>query len=382
LEVARSRECVDILTGLDGLDHDLAPLAARSQRLLAIGNAIALEDTDAVEALDATDALEAQVAAWFAADADLARRYVDQPSPALQDERAAARGAIQASVTAALEAVRAEADVILEATTDLREQAPRCDGAVLVRSTVLETCGASASEVCATARDSTALDAPYRFVESAEVLWDVQEFRAWTAPTPLQLAGGQLGGGRTRGVTRTGNLIVTLGFGPLLQPRSALPPETSQSLLAIVDTLGFGGAHPDVVYLPALTFHATLPDALDEESRYLLHFGTPEEADMIWTADAGTGADVEGIIPLAPSHLMRLASGDPLTLTAVRDTEPGEADALYAIELTSINQAAAVRTLVGYMAGELAADLERLIPPDSAGAADAQPPVAPAPPSR
>jgi hypothetical protein len=285
-------------------------------------------------------------------------------------------------VTTAIDAVQAEADVILEATGDLRDQAPRCEGAVLVRSAVLETCGASSSEVCATARDTTARAAPYRFVESGEALWGIQELRAWTAPTPFQLAGGQLGGGRTLGVTRTGNLIVTLGFGPLLQPRSALQPEPSEARLALGDTRGFGGAHPDVVYVPALTLHATLPDALDEESSYLLHFGTPEEADMIWSASAGTGANVEAIVPLAPSHLVRLASGDPLTLTAVRDTEPGEADALYAIELTSINQATAVQALVGYMAGQLAADLERLIPPDSAGAPATPSPTAPAPPSR
>jgi len=374
LELDRSRECVDVLTRLEALDRLLAPLAARSQRLLAIAEAVALEDPEALGPLDSSDALEAEVQAWFTADAELARRYVDQPSPELQNERNAARERVRVSIAAALDAVQTEADAALDATGDLRERAPRCEGAVLVRSAVIEACGSGTSLVCSAARD-TVQTGPYRFVDSAATVWDVQELRAWSAPTPLRVSAGQLTGGRTQGLTRTGNTVVTLGFGPLLQRRAALDTETSQAFLAIADTLGFGNAHPEILYVPALSARATLPAALDEETRYLLHFGTPEEADVVWVADASTGADIDGIVPLAPGHLARLAAGHPLTLTAVKDTGPGAADALYAIELTSLNQAAAVQALLGYMASELSGDLGRLIPP---GGADT---TAPAPPT-
>jgi len=374
LELARSRECVDVLTRLEALDRLLAPLAARSQRLLAIAEAVALEDPEALGSFDTSDALEAEVQAWFTADAELARRNVDQPSPELQNERNAARERVRASIAAALDAVQAEADATLEATGDLGERAPRCDGAILVRSAVLEACGSGASVVCSAARD-TVQTGPYRFVDSAETLWDVQELRAWSAPTPLRVSAGQLMGGRTQGLTRTGNTVVTVGFGPLLQRRATLDAETSEAFLAIADTLGFGNAHPEILYVPALSARATLPEALDGETRYLLHFGTPDEADIVWAADASTGIDLDGIVPLAPGHLARLAAGHPLTLTAVKDTEPGAADALWAIELTSLNQAGAIQSLLGYMASQLPGDLATLIPPGGTET------TAPAPPT-
>ena len=115
--------------------------------------------------------------------------------------------------------------------------------------------------------------------------------------------------------------------------------------------------------MPALTIRATLPVPLDQESGYIFHFGPPEDAQVVWSAEAGSGAALEGLVPLAPGLLARLRAGDPITLTAVREADDGETDALYAIELTSLNQGPAVSALLGYMANQLDDDLAQLIPP-------------------
>jgi hypothetical protein len=366
LEVARSRACVDILSRLDALDVSLAPLGARSQRFLAIGEAVALEDDAVVDSLRVSDPVEAQVRAWFEADAALAARYVAEPNQAIQVERAAAREAIKAVLTEALQAIQVEADATIAATGDLQQQAGRCTGAILVRSAVLEACTPSSGPVCDAARDNATVYPNYRFVEVAETLWDLQELRAWTAPTPLGVApSGQIGGARTVGATRMGNVAISVALAPWLQGRADLSPEAAERVGAVADSLGFGNAHPNVVFVPSLSIRATLPEPLNGESGYLFHFGEPEEADVVWAAAAGTGAPVEGIVPLAPSHLARLLAGEALTLTAIREAEDGQTDALFAIELTSLNQGQAVRALIGYMANQLAADLARLIPPDN-----------------
>jgi hypothetical protein len=54
-----------------------------------------------------------------------------------------------------------------------------------------------------------------------------------------------------------------------------------------------------------------------------------------------------------------------MTLTAVRENEAGEAEAVYAIELTALSQATRVQALLGYMSRQLSADLMRLIPPEN-----------------
>ncbi|HUF76265.1 MAG TPA: hypothetical protein VMM35_08290 [Longimicrobiales bacterium] len=366
VELERSRSCVPVLGRLDALNEALTPLAIRSQRLLAIGQAVALEDDAVVETLDSADPVEAAVRAWFVADAALAERIVQQATPELQDERAAGREAIQTTITEALEAVQARADSTITATGDLQQHAGRCTGATLVRGAVLESCGSTSSPVCDAARDTTAGGTGFRFVDSAESIWDVQELRAWTAPGPLTVsANGQIGGARTVGATRMGNVAVNVALTPWLQERSTLAEEASTRVQALTDSLGFGGGHPDVVFVPSLVVRASLPESLGGESDYLFHFGPPESADVVWQAGAGSGADVEGVVPLAPSHLLRLRAGEPMTLTAVREAEDGELDALWAIELTSLNQANAVSGLLGYMANQLPADLAALLPPDN-----------------
>jgi hypothetical protein len=367
VELERSRSCVSVLGRLDALDEALAPLAIRSQRLLAIAQAVALEDDDVVGRLDAADTVEAAVRAWFEADAALALRIVQQTSAELQEERAAARENIKATLNEALEEVQVRADSIIAATGDLQQSAGRCTGAVLVRSAVLESCGSTSSPVCDAARDTTTSVAPqFRFVESAESIWDVQELRAWTAPGPLGVSvDGQIGGARTVGATRLGNVMVNVAFTPWLQERSELAPEAAERAQALTDSLGFGGAHPEVVFVPSLVVRASLPESLGGESHYLLHFGPPESADVLWQSGAGTGAPVEGIVPLAPAHLERLRAGEPMMLTAIREAEDGQLDALWVMELTSLNQATAVSTLLAYMAGQLPGDLMRLLPPDN-----------------
>jgi hypothetical protein len=237
---------------------------------------------------------------------------------------------------------------------------------VFIRPAVLEVCAATSSPVCDAAKDSTVTAGRYRFVGSAEVLWGLQELRAWSAPGPLQvLPNGQLGGARTVGLTRAANVVVTLAFGPQIRRRVDLTASETARLAAITDSLGFGAGHPDLFFVPSLAVQATLPDALGGETRYILHFGPPEAPDIIWMAPAGSGAPLEGVVELGPARLQRLLSNEQLTLTALRPTESGENEPVYAIELTSLNQATAMAALIQYMGQRLASDLAQLLPPGS-----------------
>jgi hypothetical protein len=362
IEQARSRACVDVLARVDALDTDLAPLAERSQRLMAIGQAIALEEREVMDSLRVSDPLEAEVRAWFVADGELAQRYLAEPSQALLDQRSAARDAIQRRLLAELEGLQTRADSTIARTGTLGEESSRCSGAVFVRPAVLEACAAATSPVCDAARDSSAQASRYRFVESAEVLWGLQELRAWSAPGRLQLlSSGQLGGARTVGLTRTANVVVTLAFGPQFRRRADLTAAESARLQAITDSLGFGAGIPDLFVVPSLAVQATLPDALGGETRYILHFGLPDAPEILWVGEAGTGAPVEGVIELGPTRLARLLSNEQLSLTALRPTETGENEPVYSIELTSLNQGPATATLAQYMAQELTNDLAQLL---------------------
>jgi hypothetical protein len=371
VELARSRACVSVLARVSALDAQLAPVAERSQRLLAIGQAIALEEREVVDSLRASDPLEAEVRAWFQADGERAQRYIASPSQALLDERSAARDSIGQRVVRELESLQARADSIIAATGTLSAESGRCTGAVFIRSAVLETCASTTSPVCDAARDSTMQGGAYRFVESAEVLWGLQEMRAWSSPGPIQvLASGQLGGARTIGLTRAANVVVTLAFGPLIRRRVDLTAAEVARWTAMSDSLGFGSEHADLLFVPSLAVQANLPDALGGETRYMLHFGAPEEADVVWLAQAGTGEAVDGIVELGPARLARLLSNEPLTLTGLRPTESGENEPVFAIELTSLYQDRATTALAQYMAQQLAADLAQLIPPGGAPPAD------------
>lgn len=368
VETARSRDCVPVLTRLSDLDEQLAPLAQRSQRLLAIGQAIALEDHSVVDSLHVSDPVEKQVQDWFTRDGELAQQYVEHPSPQLLEQRAAGRDAIKKAVSEALDSVQTRADRTIDATGDLRSKVGDCSGAVLLRPVVQQACATSGSSpVCQAARDTTVKNGPFRFVDSAEELWGIQEFRAWSAPGPLQVdPNGQLAGARTTGLTRAANVVVSVTFRPLLRRRTDLTAAETERARALTDSLGFGASHPDFVFLPALAIQASLPTALDEETRYIFHFGEPENALIVWAGDANTGSNLDGVVPLTMPQLRRLQAGDALNLTALRAKDDGTNEAVFSIELTSLNQAKSVSGLLGYMAQQLPADLAQLLPPDSA----------------
>jgi len=363
IELERSRTCVDALTRLEDLDVELAPLAIRAQRLLAIAGAIRLEESTIVDSLDATDPLEAAVRSWFETDAALAQRYLTQQDPALQDQRTAARAAIQESVTQALEEVQAQADSVMIPTGSLRDDAAACSNVILVRGAAIEACNGLSSRVCQAARDST-IQSPFRFIAGANLLWYRQEFRPWTAPGPIQVTPqGQLTGARTIGSTRVGNIAINLSLNPMLRQRSEMRPEDLAIIDSINTPLGIESTHPDVVFTPALAVQANLPHPIGDETRYVVHFGPPEEPDVIWSGDADTGAPFAGTVALAPEHVTGLAEGFPVTFTAIKEGDGNNPEVVYSIELTSVNQVPQVRRLIAYMGQQLSADLQRLIPP-------------------
>jgi hypothetical protein len=365
VEAARSRDCVGVLGRLAEVDASLAPLAARSQRLIGVAQAVALEERSVVDSLDASDEVESEVLAWFLADRELAERYLAERDEALVEERAAAREAIKARISAALEAVQAQANEVISSSGDLMSRASGCDGAVFIRGPVLEACETTSSPVCEAARGSEP-DDRFRFVDRPEDLWDHQELRTWTSPGPLQAApDGQLGGARTVAMTRTGNLLVSVAFAPLLQDRSGLTPEVADRLSVIDDSLGIESSHPDIAVAPSIGLHANLPSPLADESGYVLHFGTPDSADVVWSGPSGTGQIIQASVPLAAAHVARLVGGQPINFTAVRESEAGAPEAVFSVQLTSVNQAAATGALLAYMTDGLSADLARLVQPRS-----------------
>jgi hypothetical protein len=368
VETARSRDCVGILNQVEVLDAQLAPFVDRSQRLLAIGQVVALEEREAMDSLRISDPLEARVHAWFVADGELAQRYIAAPDSSILVQRSIAKDSVEAALGRELEALQAQADSVIATTGTLGQEAGNCSGAVFIRPAVLESCQATVSGLCDAARDSVLVPG-FRFVESADVLWGIQELRAWTAPTALQVTPtGQLGGARTVGFTRASNVVVTVAFGPRLRRRTDLTIAEAARSAALTDSLGFGSTHPEVVFTPSLAIQASLPSALGGESRYILHFGPPEQADILWAGEAGTGADIEGVVDLGPNRLEKLMASEQLMLTALRPSDTGD-EPVFSIELSSLNQGPASSALVGYMNAQLGADLAQILPTEPPPAA-------------
>jgi hypothetical protein len=362
LETARSKSCVSVLNRLDVLNQSLQPLGLRSERLRAIARAIALEDRTVVDSLQVADPTEAAVRAWFERDGALAQRFVETRDSTVLAERGTGREAIKATVGKAIADVQAEAQAVIDASGDLTSEANPCDGAILVRPAVLEACATEEGAVCDAARSEA--QGPYRFVESANDLWDVQELRPWTEPGPLQVAqNGQLIGARTIAFARQGNVVVTVALAPLIQQRDQLGPEEVQQFEMVLDSLGFDFDHPDLVFVPSLAIRATIPEPLAGETLYLLHFGPADSAQIVFTAKAGTGSPIEAPVVLNVRQLQRLVSGEVLNFTALREIDAGNAEALYTIALTPVAQATQTRALLGYMSKQLGEDLKRLIPP-------------------
>lgn len=365
IELERSRTCADVLTRLEALDTELEPLATRAQRLMAIAGAINVEEASVVDSLNTADPVESAVREWFESDAALAERYLEQQSQAILDERAEGRRAILEAVSRAVEDVQATADSVMQPTGTLTDDGVACAGVILVRDATAEACNGLTSRVCEAARD-TSVQAPFQFVDDPELLWFSQELRPWTSPGPLGLSPqGQLSGARTIGTTRVGNLGVSVSLSPLLRARTELSPDELAVFDSINVPLGIESTHPDLVFVPALSLQANLPQSIGGETRYLLHFGSPAEPDALWLAEADTGAPIAGTVALAPAHVARLAEGHAMAITAIRDVGDGESEAVFSLGLTTVNQAAPVRTLLSYMVQQLPADLERLVPPQN-----------------
>ena len=364
VELRRSRTCVGVLGRVDQVNGRLDPLALRMRRVAALAEAVSLEDNGIVSSLDATDALERQVRDWFTSDATLAQRLVAQPDPAMQAARTAGREVIKAAVTTAMEEIQAEANGIIEENRDLLDAAAPCDGAIFVRSEVLAACEDGSALICEQARLPASEVSGFRFVDTPDNIWQIQEFRPWTAPTPLGPGPtGQLDGGRTVGFVRAGNVVVSVAFTPVLRDVEETTPEELATWRATNDSLGITFSHPAIAFVPGLGVRAALPEALGGEDRYMLHFGSPDAPHVLWLGEAGTGAPLQVTNPLSAADVRRLQTGDPVVFTALRTDESGVDQIAWAIALSEVNQAPATQTLLGYMASQLSIDLNTLLTP-------------------
>lgn len=358
VELERSRGCVATLAAVADLDVRLEPLAQRSRRLLNIADAILIEDRSVTGQLDPSDPLEAEVRAWFATDSLLAVRFVDSGNEAIQEQRTAGRQAVQELVRQAMTEVQSSADSVLTENQSVLAAAGPCDGAVFVRSAVVEACDGVTSELCTAATAPAGERATFAFVEDPAELWTLRELRPWTTPSPLQPGPSGLDGGRTIGYARVGNVVLTAAFTPLLRQRSETTPAEIFQYEQTNQALALTFTHPDIAFTPALALRAALPERLADEERYLLHFGDPRAPDVLWEGQAGTGAPLEASLPMNAAQVVRLRNGDTITLTAMRGSTPS-----YSIALSTESQAAAVSALLRYMASGLGADLMRLAPP-------------------
>ena len=368
VELARSRECVGVISRVEEVNARLEPIGLLVQRLQLLYQAVVLEDRNIMEQLDQTDALEAEAHAWFVADGRLAQAYLDTQNEDLQHQRTVAREQIKGRIQTAIEGAQGRAVSELEAQGDLSGKVGRCDGAIFIRSAVLEACETQASPVCAKAAAPPDSALPFRFVEAASDLWDVEEIRPWSDPRGLVVGeDGSLGGARSEVLGRRGNVAVSLAFSPLIQQRAELEDSVTVELDMLLDSLGIEFDHPEIIFAPALAIRATLPHALAGEDRYMLHFGPPDTADLIWTAPAGSGTALDDLVVLGPRHLHTLVNGAPLTLTAITVEEDAEgnarpAEVRFLIPLTGANQAGATLALLEYMATQLPRELLQLFP--------------------
>jgi len=360
------------LADLAALNASLEPIARRLDRMNALGRAISLEKREDVEPFDPSDPVEEEVVRWFSADSALAVRLMATRDSALVAERRAARTAILERITGTIQELAVEGQNRAREGAPIQEAAQPCEGAILVRSAVLEACADTPSPVCeaAAAEDP---EGTIRFVDSAEDLWDVEEFRPWTQPAPIQpTPDGGLTGARTAARARQGNVVFTVALAPLLRRRADLQEEEIGQFEANLDTLAFTFDHPLFVMAPAFEIQAQLPDPLGGETHYLFHFGDLTGDDVIWSTEAGPPRLVVASFPATKEGLARLQAGEPVSLTAVRipAAEGGEAqaEAVFTITLLQVGQVNNVATLVEYMkGGGLSRDLAALVPPGAGG---------------
>lgn len=378
-ELGRSRACVPVLTRLAALDAELDPLAGRARRIGTLSQAIALEDRERVAPLDMEDPLEAAVARWFDRDEELALAHAESGDEAAVAERSEARQAMREQLGEALEAITSQATERIDAEGELAELAEMCEGAVLVRSAVLEACDGTEGPVCAEARNpEEGVAGRYRFVDAPEDLWDMEQLRPWTDPSSLLPSPeGGVGGAQTGTLIRRGNLTLVLSLEPLIQDRSLVDQAEAADFDAHLEELGIPFDDARFVMTPALGVALDSMGPLGGESHYFLHFGDLSDPpnQVFWTSPATTDRPIRGLFPAPGWVLIQLAEGADVRLTAVQipEGEPStgegiEAEAIFTLELTSVGQSRAVTTLLSYMAsGGLASDLARIIPPETPG---------------
>jgi hypothetical protein len=359
-EVERSRSCVATLADLDRLDAELDPLAQRSRRFLGIAEAIAIEDRSIVTWLNPLEPTESAVRDWFVTDSVLAERFVSGGDPAVQEARQQGRDVIKTAISDALASVQAEADAVLADNEDLMGRGASCDGAIFVRPVVVDVCGTDDSALCNAARQPAAEGVPFRFVDAADEVWDVQELRPWTSPGPIRFGAAGLEGARTLGYARVGNVVLTAAVAALLREGATVTAAERVRWEQTNQALGLALDHPEVVFTPALALRATLPQPIAGEERYLVHFDDPSAPEVLWTGQAGTGAPLETSLPLQPGQVLRLRAGDRIALTAVRGRGN---DPVFSIPLSEIGQAASVQALLTYLGTTFPADVLRLLPP-------------------
>lgn len=373
-EIARSQACVPALTRLMALDEQVAPLAARAERIQALNVAINLEDVERAEPFAADDPVEEAVQAWFATDMELA---LSGSSDAIQEERSGARDGIRAVLLDALEALNQERIQILDGVENLQEMTFQCGGAVLVRSAVLDTCGDASSVVCEQARAEEP-GGSIRFVDSAEDLWDVEELRPWSRPGPIGIGvAGNLSGAQTSAYVRRGNIVLVVSLETMVLERSTLSDEEVAEFEDYLTEMGFTFQHPRFVMSPVLgVYFEGLTEPLGGETHYVLHFGDLQDPvnDLIWNAPVQEGP-VEVTFAPGEAILTRLLAGEEvrftaMTLKAGEDAadEGIEANAVYSLDVLNLGQADSVRSLLTYVGGgQLARDLSALIPTDDTG---------------
>lgn len=379
VEEARTRRCVPLIARAHEVEAEMAPLFARAERIQMLNAAVALEDSARIaQGLDDSDPIEQAVRAWFVEDQALAARFVETSDSALVVQRAEAKERIRARLQEALDPLRQQTEAILAERGDAITAAGGCSDVFLVRGAAVAACDAGATgPVCEDVRSGEPLGR-FAFVDDAAALWEVEQIHPWSDAMALYRApDGALAGSRTVAMTRRGNLILAVGLEPMLRERATLPAEELAEMEANLDSLGFAFESERFTMTPVLTIQLNADAPLGGETDYVLHFGDLSDPlnDIIWTARVGAGP-VNVVAPMAGWVLNALATGDPVTFTALkRDPATGEADVVYALGLAPVGQPAAVGGLLTYMAnGDMAADLARLV-------AEAQPaPAAPPPP--
>lgn len=371
-EEARSRLCVPALIRLGEVDRELEPLVQRIQRIGALHNAITVEDSLRVTPFDDADPLERAVREWFQADGELAVRIADTDDAALREERSRLRIEIQEGLEEAYVQANEEGQAVLGDAGGLNEAARICDGAILVRSAVLEACEVVSGDVCEAAREAEPVG-PFRFVDDAVDLWDIEQIRPWSQPSALQpTPDGSLGGARTVALTRRGNVTLVVGVEPMIHSRAEVDETLAAEFDQNLEALGIPFEHPGFVMAPAVSLEFHLPGPLAGESHYLLHFGdlADPETDLLWASPIEDDGFFQAAFPATLGTLERLMDGEALFLTAVRPSADGgeEGEPVYTLDVPAVGQGQAVAALLAYMIqGGLSQDFLRFVPAPTEG---------------